>query len=291
MNAALAWLMASRWRAALIVLVLAALGVPLTHLLAASVIALVVLRHGPIEGLTVAGIAAVGLAVFSAARGAGLAYVGGVAIVLWLPVLVLASVLRRTSSQASVLALAGLLGCSIVVGMFAAFGGDPTAMWEDLMRDVLIPSFEEVGFRVDREQLLARAATMTGWIGALWALVYYASVVLARWAQAKLYNPGGFAREFHSMRLGVIAAIAAGAVVIAAMVSGLPLMMNLAVVMVAVYAAQGFAVAHGLVAGTGTHWAWLIPAYLLGLVMPAVPAVMGFLDYWVDFRRRFAAGV
>ena len=281
--------MASRWRAAAIVLVFAALGVPLTHLLAASVIALVVLRHGPVEGLLVAGIAAAGLAAFSAARGASLGYVGGVAVVVWLPVLVLASVLRRTSSQAAVLALAGVLGCSIVVGMFAAFGGDPAAMWEELMRDVLIPSFEQVGFRVDREQFLARAATMTGWIGALWALVYYASVVLARWAQARLYNPGGFAREFHSMRLGIVAAVVAGAVVVLAMATELPLLMNLAVVMVAVYAAQGYAVAHGVIAATGAHWVWLVPAYLLGVVMPAVPAVMGFVDYWVDFRRRFRA--
>jgi hypothetical protein len=44
MQAALGWMMASRWRAAVVLLLLAML--PFTGLIAAAVLALVVLRHG-----------------------------------------------------------------------------------------------------------------------------------------------------------------------------------------------------------------------------------------------------
>lgn len=290
MTAALAWVMASRWRAAAVVAALAALGVPLTHLLGSAVLALVVLRRGALEGAAVAGIACAALVVLALVRGDTLAIAGSVVVALWVPVIVLASVLRRTSSQAYVLGLAGVLGCSIVAGMFMAAGGDPAAMWEEMLREVMIPAFEQVGLQFDREQLLARAATMTGWLGALWALVYYAAVIFGRWAQAKLYNPGGFAREFHTLRLGAVAVVIGGALFVAAMVTESPLAVNLSVVVVAVYAAQGFAMLHGLVAGLGAHWIWLVPAYVLGVLLPAVPAAMGFVDYWVDFRRRFAGG-
>lgn len=294
MNTALAWLMASRWRAAGMVLVFAVL--PLTGIVAAAILALVVLRHGVAEGLTVAAIAGAGMAALHAALGGSLLAVGSVVLITWIPVLVMAAVLRLSSSQARVLALAGIFGCGAVVGIFAA-AGDPAAVWEQIIREQLLPLMDQAGVSYDRERLLpalpAMAALMTGLAAAFWAVGHFLTVALARWAQAALVNPGGFRTEFHALRLGLPAVAVGGVVFIASALTDQPLAVNLALVLVIVFAVQGVAVMHGVVAGAGLHWAWLVPPYVFATVLPphmlAMFAVMGFVDYWVDFRRRFRA--
>lgn len=292
MQAALAWMMASRWRAAFIVFLLATL--PFTGTVAAAVVALVVLVHGFRDGLVVAAFAAGVLLALHLAVGAAPMQAAALLVAGWLPAMLLAAVLRASRSQARVLGLAGLLGCGVVAGVFAATG-DPAPMWETLMRERMLPLFEQAGLRFDSDQmsaaLPAMAALMTGVAAAFWALGHFIAVALGRWAQAVLYNPGGFRREFHALRLGRIAAVASGIVFVAGILVDQPLLSNIAVVVVLMWALQGLAVMHGVVGGAALHWGWLVPPYLLALALPphmiALMAVMGFADRWVDFRTRF----
>ena len=138
------------------------------------------------------------------------------------------------------------------------------------------------------------ATLLTGLAAAFWAIGHFATVALARWAQSVVYNPGGFGAEFHALRLGAPVAVFAGVVFVAGVLTGVPLLTNLALVLVVMYSVQGVAVMHGVVAGANLHWAWLVPPYVLATVLPphmlAMFAMLGLIDFWVDFRRRFAAG-
>lgn len=294
MKAALAWVMASRTRAAALTTVFAAL--PFTGILAAALIALVVLRRGLAEGGLVAAIAAGAIALLYSAAGIGLQPLAVTVLITWAPVVALAMVLRVSSSQARVLALTAVLGCAAVAGIFAA-AGDPAAVWEQMFREQFLPLLDQAGLPYDKPRVLealpGMAAMMTGLVAAFWAAGHFVTIALARWAQAALYNPGGFAGEFQALRLGGTVVVAAGAVFIASTLTNLPIAVNLALVFVVTYAVQGVAVMHGVVANAGLHWGWLVPPYVLATVLPphtlALFAMLGFSDYWVDFRRRFAA--
>lgn len=296
MKDALAWLMASRWRATLFVVLFTVM--PLAGILGAAVLALVVLRHGLKDAVTVAGLAAVALLAMYLALGMAPAQVLGTVAIIWLPVMALAAVLQATGSQGRTLALAAILGCGAVAGIFAATG-DPAAAWEEVLREHMVPLFERAGVTFDRDTLEeavpAMSQLMTGLAAAFWAVGHFITVALGRWAQAVLHNPGGFRSEFHGLRLGLVAVAASGLLFIGATLAESALLGNLALVLVLVYAVQGIAVLHGVVGGAKLHWAWLVPPYALLALLPphmvALLAVMGYLDYWVDFRRRFTATV
>lgn len=283
--------MASRIRAIAIVFVLAML--PLTGIFAAALVALVVLRHGLVEGLKVALVAGVGLFAADLAIGLGFARAAATVTINWVPVIALAAVLARTGSQARALQLAAILGCGAVAGVFAA-AGDPAPVWEQVIREQLVPLLRAAGVGVDDAtldaSLPAMAAMMTGLAAAFWALGHYVTVALARWAQSLMYNPGGFRREFHALRLGPVTTMASGVLFVVAMLFDNALATNLALVPVVVFATQGLAVLHGTVARAKMHWGWLVPPYVLMTFLPphmlALLAVMGFVDQWVDFRAR-----
>ncbi|MCA1799325.1 MAG: hypothetical protein LC632_07660 [Xanthomonadaceae bacterium] len=286
MQAALAWLMASRWRAVIVVFALTVL--PLTGILAAAVLALIVLRHGLSEALLAAAVAGAGLLALQLVSGGEPASVLLI-VGYWLVVMLLAAGLRRTGSQGRMLALAGLLGCAAVIGVFAATG-DPAPQIERLMNEQVVPFYEQYGLEIAPEAIPPMAALMTGLALGLWLMGCFVTVLLGRWAQAILYNPGGFRREFHALRLGHITALASGVVFLSGLLLGQPLLGNMALVLVLMWAVQGLAVMHGVAGRANLHWVWLVPPYALALVLPphliALMAVMGFADRWVDIRAR-----
>lgn len=293
MRALLEWVMAARWRATAIVAVMALL--PLVNLVSAAMLALVTLRHGLREGLLVALMA--GTAVFALDLVAGMPLERVILVVMmtWLPVLLLAQILRISQSQARVLQAVAILGCGIVVGIFAATG-DPAVVWQEFAETRLMPWLDEAGVAYNREAVAASlpemSRMMTGLAAGFWMLGHWLALVAGRWCQAVLYKPGGFRSEFHALRLGPGMTIAAGLVFIAATLTGQALIMNLALVLVLVYAVQGLAVMHGVVGYGGLHWLWLAVLYVLaGLLLPhmiALMAVTGFIDQWADFRAKIA---
>lgn len=286
MQAALAWLMASRWRAVIVVFALTVL--PLTGILAAAVLALIVLRHGLREALLAAAVAGAGLLALQLVGGGEPASVLLV-VGYWLLVMLLAAGLRRTGSQGRMLALAGLIGCAAVIGVFVATG-DPAPQIERQMNEQVVPFYEQFGLEIAPEAIPPMAALMTGLALGLWLMGCFVTVLLGRWAQAILYNPGGFRREFHALRLGHITALASGVVFLSGLLLGQPLLGNMALVLVLMWAVQGLAVMHGVAGRAKLHWVWLVPPYALALVLPphliALMAVMGFADRWVDIRAR-----
>ncbi|GIX30748.1 MAG: hypothetical protein KatS3mg124_1220 [Porticoccaceae bacterium] len=137
---------------------------------------------------------------------------------------------------------------------------------------------------VGAEVRVSFAVGFLAWLAALHALV---GLLVARWCQAVLYNPGGFRREIHALRLhpavaATLAAAIAGAHLSGpefapwASLAGIPLLL----------AAIGLV--HHAVAALHGGVGWLCLFYgALVLVGPLtlVLALVGFLDSFVNFRR------
>lgn len=118
------------------------------------------------------------------------------------------------------------------------------------------------------------------------ALGAVSGLLLGRWWQALLYNPGGFQLEFHSIKMSPLVA---GLCVLSAALSvdqsyvwsnvfALPLLIT------------GFAIVHAVVAHRSMGRVWLVMMYLGVVILPSFfalwLALLAVLDSWIDFRSR-----
>ena len=108
-----------------------------------------------------------------------------------------------------------------------------------------------------------------------------------------MFNPGGLQQEFHRLRFGLTAGVAGAVVLVASVVLQMELLTNLAIVVIALFAFQGIAVLHALVAQFKMHVIFLVAVYVcLVFLSPQSIIVIGLLgmaDTWLDFRNRLSA--
>ncbi len=275
---------------------LLSLVLPPLVVVSSAIIALAWLRLGSRAGTTAVLIAIIASTAIAVA--AGLQPLAPTAIMLssWLPVIVMAAVLRSTISlDLSILAGAAL----VALGIFVVYAmvPDPAANWREFFAVVmenanLRPRALDGSDPEELNVLLDRASTMmTGFYAATLLLIAALSLLLARAWQARLFNPGGLQREFHDLRFGRGASIAGLVVLLTAQVLKVELLYSLAMLVVAVFAFQGMAIIHSLVRSRAMARGWLIGAYVsLIFLSPEsllIVGLVGITDAWLDFRNRF----
>ena len=258
-------------------------------------VALMTLVAGPTSGLVVVAIAA-GVTMLVGLAAAGEIAIGlGFAAVVWLPAWLVASVLRQTVSLPLAVMTAAALGVALILGMHALIA-DPAAFWEGQLQQVFAV-LEQQGGGLDpsaEEAMQALAGVMTGALGAGTALSLALMLFLARWWQAMLQKPGGFRGEFHALRVdGRLAWFALAVAVAGASLPGGGGVVagQVTLVLVVLYLIQGLAVVHGTAGKRELGWQWLALVYVLLVLVPytiPVVAALGFLDTWLDVRRRLA---
>ncbi len=268
--------------------------VPPVAMFGGAAVALYTLREGPRQGLLVVVIATVGGSLLALLAIGVPSLAVALALLLWLPLLILASVLRATISLAITLQLAALLGGIAVLGFYLILG-DPAAWWREVTGEML-SQLASAGVFSSPDMQAQFAAVFDAWAplapGQLVMTMLVSlliALLLGRWWQALLYNPGGFAEEFQSLRLGRPLAAFTAALIGLSLVLSLPLLVNLCLALIAVYLFQGLAVVHGLATKVGLRTAWLVVFYLALLLLPALwqfLLILAIADAWIDFRAR-----
>jgi hypothetical protein len=135
------------------------------------------------------------------------------------------------------------------------------------------------------------AAVIAGLLGLSNAFTVVMCLILGRWWQSMLYNPGGFKLEFHQLRLPpmlTILLITVG-LLLAAMGPDYVLWASIPAVPLAF---AGLGLVHGLVAKRKQKGNVLVFFYIaLFLLHPlkALLIVAAVIDSWVNFRARIAA--
>lgn len=295
MRALAAWIMARRINSLVATSGFAAMGFALPPLLLISLasLGLVTLRKGAREGLLVmAGCAALfvtmALVTTQSVRADLI-----VLVILWLMAWLVALVYRTMSTPAWMINSVGLIGMVGVIGFYLLVP-DPAAFWLVLLEQHIKPVFVEQQLLANNEELDLLlgmlASVMTGGVAALVSIVLILSLLLARWWQAILYNPGGFRQEFYTLRLGKGTAMVLIALLLISLIGKFAIATDMATVLWLLYFFQGMAVIHGLIGVTGLSIGWLVSLYLLLIIMPnyASPVIsgLGLVDTWFDFRRR-----
>lgn len=277
------------------VLAMLSLIFPLIGLLSAACVGLVVLRQGARAGAMTAGASTLACGLLMALIFGNPLPALGFLLMQWLPIGLLGQMLRSSRSLA-ITTQAGLgFGLLAIVVQYIGMG-DPRAFWAEQLKP-MAQRFVEAGL-FDQAQSVETvsqlAGVMCGVVAAGILLQLLFSLYMARWWQALLYNPGGFAAEFHQLRLYRLVAFPGAIILLLWLLPGvvLPEALNcLGALFLSLFLLQGLAVAHGVIGGMKSPQRWLIVTYLMLFVfMPQMVmalAIIGLLDVWIDFRTRF----
>ena len=252
----------------------------------AAVVAFVILRRGERAALRAAGLCFALLAVLSFALAGTATQIPLVALVLWLPAILAAIVLRQLISLD--LAVLALAACGILTALAVhLFTGSDPAFWREAVTlqlgDPAATGLTEAQFGTLVETLASR---MTGATGVSVMLVGLCALFLGRYWQASVVRPGGFREEFHALSLGKGAAIGCLALIaLSVLVDGV-LWDAFAFVAVVAFFVQGLAVAHAVVARRKMAKGWLVFLYAMLLLPHTVLllAALGIADNLFSLR-------
>ncbi len=276
------FVMSGRYRALLVAM--ASSGSLLFCWIGAAVTALVTLRRGPAQGFWVLMWASLPAIVVTRMSG------DTTPLALLVGTFVLALVLRLSVSLALAVLASAVVG--VVTGLLTlSFGSAMLEQLSAVFAD-FVRALQEANNAGDVALVAPGVTQLAGMVGAANAALCVLCLVLARYWQAALYNPGGFAGEFRALRYptGVTASLVVAAMALASM--GL-VYRSWAVSLLIPVSVVGFALLHAWAGVRGRGTVWLSAMYVAWLLFDAAKlalVVLAVVDAWVDFRRRWSGG-
>jgi len=290
MRAIAAWLVARPQNA---VLGLAGtLLLPFAQIISGTVMALLVIKHGAALAAMQGIVATAILAVISLLVSASVSQVLANALVIWVPVMLLALLMRGWRSLTLTLQMSVLVAMLITLGFYAVLA-DPAMFWSEVLVHIS-ESFREMGLQrhadilLEEQEIIAPQMTVLV-VLTTWSL--YAMVLLFGYAFYRTL-PGitqDFGR-FRDLNFGRVLALIMALASIVALLTGATWLQNFAFIIFAMFWIQGLAIVHWLHANGRLPLPVLILTYalipLLNALMVMALAVVGYIDAWFDFRTR-----
>ncbi|WP_415844114.1 hypothetical protein ACMYUJ_11695 [Stutzerimonas zhaodongensis] len=204
----------------------------------------------------------------------------------------LALLLRNQNSWPRVMLCSVGLGLLFAWALGVVFGEPIAALATELQKvlpDMLSGAYQQLS--VEEQARLGALLTpvLTGLLAALLQITTLLSLMLGRYWQAQLYNPGGFGLEFRALRFSPLVAM----LLLVGMLVGPSLgaqMAMLAPLCSVPLVFAGVALIHGLVKQGRMSRFWLVGLYVtlvlfMQLLYPLL-AVLAIVDSLFDFRGR-----
>ena len=251
--------------------------IPLVNLLNPAVVGLIALRKGLPEVVVIFAWAILPLGAWAVAGDV-------VPLIMLIGITGLAVLLRETESWEFTLLAAIAVGVCVEV-YFRLQPAVIDALMQQL--DLYLQASNPQGLQIEEVR-----DVMLSVIGAVYMFLSIVLLMLARWMQAVLYNPGGFKQEFHNLRVEQKVALA---LIVIMLLSSLGIVVPEAWVLYFVLPLlfSGIALTHAVVAKKKLSSMWLVTFYIL-LMLPVVVQILVLLalvDSWYDFRSRLSSSV
>jgi hypothetical protein len=199
-------------------------------------------------------------------------------------------ILRQTSSWSLVLSVSVVL-CSLC-GILVFYSTDSFVADLDANFQASLALQTDPEVRREAEARIKEWSGVEGISGMLAYLICAAStfgVIVGRWLQSILYNPGGFRQELHGLRLSMYLALICALLVIAAIAKGWEMFFWLMVISMPLTVA-GLGFLHWKIAQKGWKELAVIALYVCMVLTiplgPIVIVVIAFLDSIFDFRKK-----
>lgn len=262
----------------------ALLGV-LVPLIGPAAVGLVTLRKGSVEGALVALWASLPFVV-SYFAGQSSPFVAVMSILALANTLIVANVLRGTASWSLALVSDVCVAVGLVVVAGVVFRTDLGVMMTDLTE-----LFVSVSEQLEKDYVMPDTSSVLAWVAWMTAFSALLGVVVARWWQALLFNPGGFQQEFQGIRLESKVGLGCLLLVILGftLLSEFQFWLQLASIPLIVC---GLSLLHYTAKVKKAGGYWLVLMYLglfLGPVMSGLLVALGAIDSVLNLRARLVA--
>lgn len=213
-------------------------------------------------------------------------------ILTWL----FAVVLCKYSNWNFTLELAVMLGI-IVVGMTHVFYPNLQDWWGMQVTRYLsnssamleITKSQDISSKTQAQVVDVIKKYATSFLTTMVLLNALLQLLVARWWQAAMFNPGGLRIELHHIRLGYVTGVIF-AVGLLLSCLGNSIVIDMMPILYLTFFAAGLSLIHALASLTKAAWIWLGVVYVVVLLLfpYSVPllAMLALIDTWVDFRKK-----
>ena len=247
--------------------------IPLVNLLNPVVVGLMVLRKGVLEVAIIFAWAILPIGAW--------AIVGDIApLIMLFGISGLAWLLRETESWEFTLLATIAIGLSVEVYLRlqpAVLDG----LFQQLELLLVTNNLQGIQLEDIRESI-------GSFIGVGYMFLAIVLLMLARWMQATVFNPGGFQKEFHQLRIGQKMALGlAGLMLLGSYQLLIPQSWVFYLILPLLF--SGIALVHAVVVNKKLSSLWLVAFYALLIVSPTVLlliVLLALVDSWYDFRSR-----
>lgn len=288
------YVLSSRFISALLAFVTSIIPIP-GGSLGSLIAVLVTLRKGAFEGslIFIAVLAANTLYLFGkSVSGQALLIATLMAVLVNVLTCLFAVILERTHRWSLVIESGALLGIAAVFVLHLFFP-DIGSWWADLLTKFIKQiRNSNVLMNIPEAQLPQMALQMSHFMSGFCIVFFFASawlqVLMGRWWQAVVYNPGGLRSELYNIRFSRFAGILLVVPLILLAIWQSFAIDCLPVIIVALTVA-GLSLMHALVAKLKRGWFILVLVYVSFLLTfplgAVIIAIFALLDVLVDFRR------
>lgn len=210
---------------------------------------------------------------------------------------VFAVLIRRYGNWSFTLEIAVLTGV-LIIGSIHILYPDIQSWWETHLNTYLdktvaimnnVEATDALSTEVRAQMIAATKSYATGLVTASLLFNALLQLVLSRWWQAVMFNPGGLRKELTQIRLSYIIGVLfiAG---IAGSYWGNATVLDIMPVFYAIFCLAGLSLVHSLLSEVKGSWLWLILIYLGSIwlihISIAILSMLALLDVWMDFRKR-----
>lgn len=213
-------------------------------------------------------------------------------LTIWLPVWLCALVLRQSESPVVMALTTAGIAAVFVLFMYARIG-DVESWWRSLLTDMLEAGFATASAEQYRQVIEVAPSLMNAVVASSIVISLMLTVLIARWWQAVLFNPGGFGKEFQAFclpkQLAVPTVVGIGLMFLGNQ-TFTPILRDLLVVIVVLYLFQGIASVHRTVKSKTLSRNWLVGMYCLLAFLPQIMVIfiawIGMTDSLLKVRTK-----
>lgn len=228
----------------------------------------------------------------------------GALLLLWTS-LPLAAWFMISPDPSTVLALVGTFGLALILRLTRSWewvlvgavveAAIAAFVWEYAAPDLLdrwaVWFVDNVQQDISEDQL---RQLLPGFFAMGQAYAMIICLVLARWWQSLLYNPGGFRREFHHLRLPPALSWSLVALTVLLLATREPAFLRWIPLLTVPLIVAAIGLVHWIASEKKLSVSWLVVFYVLlfGLIQVIYPlmAALALIDSWIDLRRRIESG-
>jgi len=250
----------------------------------AAVIALVTLSKGPRQGLALLGWAAI--------PGSILVYFGEISPLATIIGTFIVSMVLWSSRSWS-LSLIGATVSGLITGVLLLTIGEAYLQMLLTMLSDMFAQMQQQAVEQGNEDVVLNvpsAVQIAGLIALSNTMTVIVSLIIGRWWQAIVFNPGGFQREFHALRLSPVLVVILLSLGVVTSTLGIDYRFW-AVIFALPFVVAGFSLMHAFVARRQLGTTTLVFAYIAWLLIDVFKVALllvVIVDSWVDLRKFFS---